>query len=305
MNAIACAEVADQLDLLAAGECEEPIRQAAERHLESCPACAASYAESRRLLVALDLQWSNAAQQRLRQRLREEMTPARPKKMVLPLVHRAAAIAALVLLTISLSWMLERDLGLPSQSSLQLVLLAGGNGKLESKLADAAAIRMKGAMAREKAKTLAESTITIPAPEKAGADFRQELLLAKGEGQLPPPTALPLVLALQNGGKRTLTVQLGGEAAELTLEIDGKGVMRLPAIGAAEPDILRPRTVQLQPGEKFSLQLDRLVEGSRGHLEYVYLTEPGNYTLTARCRVIIDGAPAYVSSGFLFVKVGP
>src|SRR2546430_9866638 len=108
MNAMACQQVEEQLDLLAAGECDRSTRRAVEQHLEGCAACSASYAESRRLQGMLDLHWNEAEQlDRLRRRLDEADREARrPRRLVLPFVNRAAALAALLLGTFGLALLL-------------------------------------------------------------------------------------------------------------------------------------------------------------------------------------------------------
>src|SRR5438876_3119009 len=97
MKALTCAEVEEYLDLLAAGECAADTRLAVENHLEQCPACAASYADSRRLMGLLTLQLDTAGQRRLRERIEHDQRRNRQWQVVLPLVRRALAVAALLL----------------------------------------------------------------------------------------------------------------------------------------------------------------------------------------------------------------
>src|SRR3954470_9775202 len=108
MNAMTCQQVEEQLDLLAADECDRPTRRALERHLEDCVACSASYAESRRLQGMLDLHWNEADQlDRLRRRIdAADREARRPRRRVLPFVNRVAALAALLLVTFGLALLL-------------------------------------------------------------------------------------------------------------------------------------------------------------------------------------------------------
>src|SRR5207248_1141874 len=55
MNAMTCAEVEEQLDLLAADACDAPMRETLEGHLRDCPTCAAKFSQSKRLQGLLDL----------------------------------------------------------------------------------------------------------------------------------------------------------------------------------------------------------------------------------------------------------
>src|SRR5579864_7641050 len=108
MNLMNCAQVREQLDLLAAGACDAPTQAALERHLLDCPDCAARYAESRRLLGLLDLHFGAAGMERVRQRIEREARPVlrRPRLFAqrgfTPVLRRAVAAAAVFLLVAGL-----------------------------------------------------------------------------------------------------------------------------------------------------------------------------------------------------------
>ena len=59
----------------------------------------------------------------------------------------------------------------------------------------------------------------------------------------------------------------------------------------------------MEPGKQLTLQIDRLVAGSPGKLEYLYLTEPGEFTLTPRLRLTADGQPVTVKGAAVRIKV--
>ena len=139
---------------------------------------------------------------------------------------------------------------------------------------------------------------------KTAAAFRQDLLQAQRDGKLPLPPAIPLALALQNTGDRNVEVQLGDAASELSLDVQGEGVVRIPVEAGTEPEFLQPRTLQLAPGERFEFHMDRLIAGSHGNLEYIYMTAPGDYTLSARLRVTAGGKSVTVGSEAIRVRVG-
>jgi hypothetical protein len=294
MNAMSCHEVEEQLDLLAAGECDPPTRLAVEQHLEHCPACSASYADSRRLHNLLDLNWNEAGPPRLRERIEHSAgVPASAgrqlgRRLILsPFVRRAVAVAALLLLTVGLIWWLPKRQPNLSEPELQLTLLVRNDGQgIEP----------------------GPPTVVRSLPElamgKNAAAFRQDLLQAQRDGKLPVPPAIPLALALKNAGDRPLEVQLGDAASELSLDLQGEGVIRIAAEGAPEPEFLQQRTLQLAPGEQFDFRIDHLIAGSRGSLEYIYLTEPGEYTLSARLRVTAGGATVTLSSEAILIQVG-
>jgi hypothetical protein len=114
---------------------------------------------------------------------------------------------------------------------------------------------------------------------------------------------LPLSLRLSNAGRRTIDVQLGDARTELILDVQGPGVVRRPAARGVEPEVLRPRTIRLAPGEEHLFRIDRLVAGSRGHVEVIELTEPGNYTLTAQLLLPVDGRMMTLRSETMGLKV--
>jgi anti-sigma factor RsiW len=287
MNAMSCHEVEEQLDLLAAGECDPPTRQAIEHHLEQCPACSTSYAESRRLLGLLDLNWNEAGPARLRERIEEEDRRRWRRLILSPFVRRAAAVAALFLLAVGLIWWLPKRQPNVSEPELQLTLLVRDDEQ-----------------ARKAGPPIVVRSLPELAIGKTAAAFRQDLLQAQRDGKLPLPPAIPLALALQNTGDRNVEVQLGDAASELSLDVQGEGVVRIPVEAGTEPEFLQPRTLQLAPGERFEFHMDRLIAGSHGNLEYIYMTAPGDYTLSARLRVTAGGKSVTVGSEAIRVRVG-
>jgi hypothetical protein len=303
MNAMTCHDVAEQLDLLAAGECDSPTRQAVERHLEQCPACAARYAESQRLQGLLELTWNEAGLARLRERIEQEDRRTLRSLMFRPSVRRAAALAALVLLTVGLLWVHPRPERWASEPELQLALVIPDT-RQEYKSTSAIEVRPMHDLA---AFLKASDAVALAAPIRAGQSgeaFRHELVQAQRDNKLPPPPALPVALALRNTGDRSVEVRLGNADSELTLDVRGEGVVRMPAVGVAAPEFLRPQTFQLAPGEELVVRIDRLIAGERDRLEYIYLTEPGEYTVSARLRVTVGGAGMILRSGPMRVRVG-
>jgi predicted anti-sigma-YlaC factor YlaD len=299
MNAMTCEAVQAQLDLLAAGACDPPLREALEQHLHQCPACAARFAESRRLLGLLDLHWSEAGVERLRQRIDQEARPRRARRPFAPFVRGAVAAAAVFLIAVGMIWWLPPwdPNGRASEPQFALLVHAG---KEALKIDQQRPVRAPGpAPVEDKG---VEAGLALAAP--AGAALRRELLKAQREGKLPPPPAVALELALVNDGKRPVEVRLGDVVPTLELELQGDGVLRLPADQAPAPEFLQPRSLQLEPGQRHVIHVDRLVAGSRGQVEYIYLTEPGEYTLTARLRLTAGGQVVTVTGTPVRIKVG-
>ena len=138
-----------------------------------------------------------------------------------------------------------------------------------------------------------------------GEALRRDLMQAKRDGKLPLPPEVTLELALVNTGKGPVEVRLGDAAAELSLELPGEGVIRIEAPPEAkQPDFLRPQTLLLDAGKTHVIHIDRLIAGSPGKLDYIYFTEPGEYTLTARFRLTADGRIVTVTGEKVRIKVG-
>ena len=103
MNTLTCPQVVEQIELYAAGECDEPERTAIQRHLASCSACARAEREARQLAGLLDIRFQEPDRLERLQRRIESEGRWRPRS-VLPLVRRLAAAAAVVALAVGLSF---------------------------------------------------------------------------------------------------------------------------------------------------------------------------------------------------------
>ena len=299
MNAMTCREVEEQLDLLAAGECDTRTRPLLERHLQNCGACAARSRESQRLLGLLDLHFNGTGLRRLRERIEQEERRPRRRQVVLPFARRAAVLAALFLLSVGLAWWLP--VGQPeSGPPLQLVALLAKEDQPKREMGSGKDLQLfppQIAM-MEKVKVKSE----VP-PKLLGEAFRRELHQAQREGKLPLPTAVPLELVLKSTSP--VEVRLGGPATELWLEVQGNGVVRIPA-GQGGDTCVSPvgKQLQLVPGKPHVIRIDRLIAGRPGRLEYIYLTEPGNYTLSARLRLMVGGTAVTVRSPRIHIPFG-
>jgi hypothetical protein len=152
----------------------------------------------------------------------------------------------------------------------------------------------------------AEKVAMIALGSRGGAMFRRELEQAQRDGKFPLPPEISLELVLVNNGKRPVEVRLGKETPTLSLQVTGDGVVRMGAPKAQEkeePEFLRTQILQLEPGKKHTFHIDRLIAGSRGNLEYIYLTEPGEYTLTASLRLTADRQVVTVTGAPVRIKV--
>jgi hypothetical protein len=294
MNAMTCAQMQEQLDLLAADACDPPTRAALESHLAGCPACAARFAESQRLIGLLDLKWNEQAIKRLERRIEQQSRP--PRRIVFLFVRRAAAVAALVLIAIGLILWLPSWTGDPKPHELAFALLVQTRRGPPAPGSDKIPDQLKG----DKLEALTVKALAA----RGGKETREDLIKAQRDGKLPLPQAIALDLALVNTGDRAAEVRLGDATPTLELDLPGDSVVRLAAPGAEDPEYLRPQTFQLAPGKSHVLHINRLIAGSPGKLEYIYVTERGDYTLTARVRLTVEGKVIPVPGPAVRIRVG-
>jgi len=293
MNEVTCVEAQAQLDLLAAGECDEPASAGLRRHLKACPACAASYAEAERLMGLLAVHLDESGPARVLRRIRQqERRPA-----VLPFARRAAAMAAMLLVTIGLSAGLRFRSGAQAQPELQLAVIDRRGGPeikaLPMRVAEASGLS-------ERLATREPIVITLPA-QQLGPAFRGDLQTKSANP--PPPPAVTLSLVLTNSGNAPLHVRFGPPGTGLVLQLHGPGVVRIPAHAAPTPAFLRARAVTAERGDPYVFRVDRLVDGRPGEVEYIYLTEPGDYTLLPRLDVIANDRVVTARSGAIAIRV--
>ncbi len=107
MSVLTCPEVEELIDLHAAGACDAAAAAAVRAHLAACPDCARAHREAERLQGLLDVHYqAPAALRRLHERLDTEAAPRRLGARGFPRAQRIAALAALVLLTLGLTWLM-------------------------------------------------------------------------------------------------------------------------------------------------------------------------------------------------------
>ncbi len=287
MNPLTCHEVEEQLDLRAAGEGDAVTRAAVDRHLADCPACAGLSAEARRLQGLLA--WHGrapAALERMQRNIDKEDRRMRQPRLVLPFVGRLAAAAALVLLTFGLLQTASDTARVAESEQVvgALVLrdeeagpggvqLPGGNEAVA-----AAKFHDQRLMNRDQS-----LPVTLDRHGKTAAEYRRDLKDAARADALPPP-AINLALELSNPGAKERTLYLSIEEANLALDLRGPGDLRL-SIPHGGLSAFVPQVARVAPGKSVELPIRRLSESGAGRTEYLYWTEPGEYTLKMRLRV--------------------
>jgi hypothetical protein len=101
MTPLTCPEVLDQIELHASDECDEPVHSAITQHLAACSSCAAAHQEAQQLVGLLTLRFrEEAGLKRLQAKVEAEARRGRGAARILPLLHRWAAVAAMLLVTV-------------------------------------------------------------------------------------------------------------------------------------------------------------------------------------------------------------
>ena len=285
-----CEQVEDSLDLYAAGEADAPTLAAVARHLRDCPRCQESQRQAQQLIGLLDQRFQEPDRlQRLWGRLEAERKPT--PVILRPMVWRAAALAASVLAAFGLSGWLGLAGGFsPPRVQVAAVVqppLAAPSG------VEAMMVRTNPASkAMDATQAAGEATLELPLDlgGKATAEFRRDVHAAAGTDRLPPPPAVDLALEVHNAGREVLPLRFGDERTELTLDLQGPGVLDMPAAGAAPP-LAGLGVVHLAPGETYRVSIRRLAYGSRGAVRYLYWTAPGEYKLTITLRAPMEADP--------------
>jgi hypothetical protein len=287
MTPLSCSQVEEQIELYAAGECEAPLRAAIEQHLAHCPVCARSLEESQRLIGLLDLHGQQAdGLRRLHARIAEEARPRRARRVVQQIWQPMRALAALLLVTLGLTWWLSplRQSEPDMRGQLVLTLRSPPFRAKPENMAVGIGLPQKGD--RDIAAKAGSETLRYPLDTGGltAQAFRRQLRPGANAADLPKPPQVNLVLEIHNRGAGPLHVWLGGRYSRLTVNLRGPGVVSIPVRGGELPLPKSPQPITLAPGESYFLPIPRLVCGSGSEVEYVYWTEPGKYTLAIELR---------------------
>jgi hypothetical protein len=287
MNPLTCNEAEELLDLYAAGESDPATAAAVERHLTGCPVCAAAEQEARRVLALLDVRaQAPAGLERLKKRIDKEDRLMRQRRRVLPFASLLTAAAALVLFTVGLTgsqpgaWDHYSSDVVADARVFQAKKSPPGGVELVPGIGPDAEARFDQKVALAADQTL---TVVLDRSGKTADEYRRHLRETRHAAKLPPPPALDLALELRNPGSAEKVLYLEDERTNLSLDLQGPGVLRLNVPGdALAPFPLKP--IRLSPGQSKPLPI-RLIDGNREQIQYVYPTEPGDYILTIRLRV--------------------
>jgi RNA polymerase sigma factor (sigma-70 family) len=143
------------------------------------------------------------------------------------------------------------------------------------------------------ARLVGKTAFTLDLHGMTAEQFRDRL---KPAPVLPGMTQVDLRLEVTNTGEKPLKLQVGGATNYLTLDLQGPGVVIVPAL-VRRPQFGKPATppkeVTVEPGKTVTLlELPRLTFNSPKGVRMAYWTEAGEFTLEADYQVAVSPAPA-------------
>jgi hypothetical protein len=258
VNTPNCDDVADLIDLYAAHECDPAQERAVRAHLASCADCRATLDDSRRLMGLLDGHFGrDAALSRLGVRLKAEARPPRILSAPNLFVRRFAAVAALLLVTLGLGYLVSPLASSPRPAALQLAMVLP-----RSQLENVQSKPARGGHERD----------VVP-------DF------PRGKKKLDLPPRIDVDLVVKNAGKTPIELDVGGPGFRCALDVRGPAVERHRIADPAYVPFPR-RTLTIEPGGTKTLTLERLAAQTGERVQYLYPTAPGDYELRVRIETV-------------------
>jgi hypothetical protein len=269
-----CDDVVDLIDLYAADECDPAQQNAVRAHVDSCGDCQRALEESRRLMGLLDVHFrQEEALSRLAARLEAEARPARRLERRLRIVHRFAAVAAMLLVTFGLGVVLFPAGTSPRPLSLQLSMTTLA---AKPELAPPAMLE-----SRDKSKAA-----RVEKDKAVGVD--QEIARGKtgkkfaDDWPLPPPVEMGV--RVTNPGRTSIELDVGGPEFRWELELRGGPVER-HEVGEQPAYVpFRRRQVTIAAGGAETLRIERLASQQGARVEYLY-PKAGVYEVRVRMEV--------------------
>ncbi len=115
--------------------------------------------------------------------------------------------------------------------------------------------------------------------DQSGQAFRDAL--KKNRGKAPATPAVDCVLTLTNTSDKPVTLNLGGDATQITLKLEGPGAVTIENVAPMTMEFRNGAPTVIAPGKSLDIKISNLSFGMRGISQSAYWTEPGDYTLTA------------------------
>jgi hypothetical protein len=142
-----------------------------------------------------------------------------------------------------------------------------------------------------------QSTYAIdPDRVQAVEDMLAKQAKAKEEGgrrlqrhRPPKPAPVAMELVLTNTGKKPITINVGGDATQLNLNLTGPKVHTAGYTMMRTMEFRTGKDVTIKPGKSHTFEIDDLLYGFRGNASAAYWLKTGTYKVTASYKTPIKG----------------
>ncbi len=131
--------------------------------------------------------------------------------------------------------------------------------------------------------------------------FQQKIREGEKSGELLSATRVELQLEIRNTGTRSIRIWVGGDGTLLSFDLKGTGPMTCESRARLAPGVIPPQVITIPVGKSHKIPVTSLSHGFRNQTKYTYITEIGDYQLSATFKTAVSPAPSgtrEVSSGF-------
>ena len=124
--------------------------------------------------------------------------------------------------------------------------------------------------------------------------FKFQQMIREGEksGALVPATRVELQLEIRNTGISEIRIWVGGDDTLLSLDLQGTGPMMVSSKVKPTPGVVPPVVVTIPAGKSHKIPLTSLAHGFRNQAKHTYITEIGDYQLSATYKTAVSPAPS-------------
>jgi hypothetical protein len=121
--------------------------------------------------------------------------------------------------------------------------------------------------------------------------FQEKIKKAVEGGIRLYPTKVEMELEFKNTGTSAVQIWVGGDSTLLTLNLQGNGARTAEVKPTPSNKVIPPVVVKIPAGKSHRIPLTELAYGFRNESIYAYITETGQYHLSATFRTAISPAP--------------
>lgn len=123
------------------------------------------------------------------------------------------------------------------------------------------------------------------------AQFQEKIREGQKSGALVSATRVELQLEIRNTGTIDVRIWVSGDDTLLTLDLQGTGPMTADSKTRPDSRVIPPVAVTIPAGKSHTIALTSLAHGFRNQAKNTYITEIGDYQLTATFKTAVSPAP--------------